>query len=197
MKINRDIYKMAILVTMVGAATLVTKMLLNFDVFDWINGSTLKSPEMGMLLYFIVGISVAIVIIEGSFYDEMDSGSFMPVNLLSSKNNSDDIEGEYISIKVNEPKALKVAYWAADPDSNLQDSNMEDNMKDAFVNLKNTGVINLQGGEGEIKVKCPKRYKGEWFGFMPYTVSRHINYRYAYPDGTLSSIRRISVEGSC
>jgi hypothetical protein len=95
-----------------------------------------------------------------------------------------------VTVVVNAPGAVKVAYWAAHADEGM----VESNPFDAYDNYENIGVAAVSNDKATLKLKCPTEYKVKK-GMIK--LPRHVHYRLIYDNGVISEVLTAKLEKQC
>jgi len=161
---------------------------LGINVIEKINLS--DSKVMSNIIFIVIGLAALYLAIKRDTYLPFLGKSAFPGPILNDYHNFDTLTKQ---IKITDPDAIKVVYWAAGEGQTVADS-----PEDAYTksNFENSGVVPIETTQNKERVatiyfKCPRQYK-VMNGLK--TLPRHIHYRLIYGNGLLSEVNTINID---
>jgi len=152
---------------------------------------TLLGSNIHMLILLIVLISTLYIVTNRDTYLPFLGITHLPTSVF--KDYQQDKFDKKITINVKskskEIKPIKVVYWAASPSTEKKM-----NPKDAYGNYDNYGVSPIVNNQSTLYIKCPASYSVNHFGANK-DLPKHVHYRIIYPNGLLSRVKTMKVEG--
>lgn len=161
--LSKLVYKIAILLIVVGALNWLIIGVMNINLLERLVG-----PRISTVLYVMVGLSALYVMFDRDTYLPFLGPTHVPCSVLQVR----EPPGATKEVKVVIEPHTKIMYWASEPAS--------DGLKkvkswmDAYQKYDNAGVA-ISNGDGVVimKVRDPQTYKVPFAG----KLESHIHYR--------------------
>lgn len=164
---------------------MLTLLLIIFGSINWglvgffqinIIQTIIKNPNYRRLIYGIIGLSAIFIIMNKYIWLPFLGKSVIPCNIFQIKEPKNPTH--VVNLKVK--PGAKVIYWAADPISDINSHNSENNIlsvNKAYGSVENSGVtIADNKGIAKLKFKYPQSYNVD--GLLSIKkISPHIHYR--------------------
>jgi len=145
------------------------------------------NPAIIRAVYIVIGL-IAIYLIffvdYHTFLPFLDKTVLPPSVLLLSERPDTNVE-----LEINGEGAVKVVYWAAQPDK----GQVIDDPYTAYGDYENVGIAKVENGRATLKLKCPTAYKVKHSKVLP----KHLHYRLIYDNGVLSEVRTVKLNDKC
>lgn len=140
------------------------------------------------IIYILVTLITIWVATQRQTYLPFLGECVLPNRLLSKEINNNDFFEKLIDLEIKS-NAEKIIWWAADPKDEVEVIN---DVKTAYNEYKNSGVVNVKDGIAKIAYACPQPYKIKKL-FKEKKLEKHIHYR-EVSNNILSEIKTIYVD---
>lgn len=151
-----------------------------FNAVQWLAKRTTKSLET--VVYIIIGLAALVHLFSRDYYLQFLGRSAFPCNSLVSR----APQGADMSVVVNVEPNVNVIYWAAEPNTKVQD-----NPWIAYNEYANAGVTRSDAsGNAILKFRAPAQYKVS-MGMR--TLKSHVHYRVCKHPGLLGRVETVMV----
>ena len=172
--LSKLVYKIAILLIVVGALNWMIVGVMNVNLLERMVGTRIST-----VLYVLVGLSALYVMFDRDTYLPFLGPSLVPCSVLQVR----EPPGATKEVQVIIAPNTKVLYWAAEPASDgLKSLN---SWMDAYKQYDNAGVaISNANGVAHLKVRDPQQYKVPFAG----KLESHIHYRVCGESGFMGRV---------
>ena len=146
-----------------------------------------KNSAVIRAVYIIIGLVAVYLLFFVDYHTLLpflDKTVLPPSVLLLSERPDTNVE-----LEINGEGAVKVVYWAAQPDK----GQVIDDPYTAYGDYENVGIAKVENGRATLKLKCPTAYKVKHSKVLP----KHLHYRLIYDNGVLSEVRTVKLNDKC
>lgn len=178
MILSPKIHMLLVTLLIIGGLNWGSIGIFDFNFVEKLNKVTFDSPALVSIIYVFVGVAAVLMLFDRNSFLPFLGETIVPTSISEYKQ-----ENTTLSIDVDAPKAVKVQYWAANPNSETVE-----NPWDAYEGYKNAGVANVVDNKALLQINCPANYNVRQFGIMNTKLPKHIHYRLIYPNGMTSQI---------
>lgn len=175
------LHMLAFILTAIGALNAVSYGALGFDALYYLNVVTFNSRQFLLLVYVLMALSVIHLIGKRDSYLPFLGESVIPMSLPEYTPKDGKL---HTIINVDDPEAVKVMYWSANPSSIVFN-----NHDRAYQNFNNAGIVPVVDKQAKlILTNCPAQYKVPQYGLSEQTLPKHIHFRYIRASGMASEV---------
>lgn len=178
--ISKWIYKLAMILIMVGASNVAMVGLFRVNIIR----SVLGDGFLSNLLYILIGSSALYLMFHRDTYLPFLGSTIVPCTVLEAREPPGATKEIQIVVEPNK----KVIYWAAEPRPETQHDLQ--NWDKAYGSYENTGVtMSNANGIAILKVREPQAYRVPMRG----RLESHIHYRVCGEPGWMSEIKTVQI----
>lgn len=188
-KFESKLYMIIKFIVIVGALNWGLVGAFNFNIIEYI-ADLIGDKKISKIIYVAIGICALLVVSQRKTYLPFLGEAVLPHTSFPEHKFQEDYN---LTIKVTEPNAEKIIYWAS-----LPGDSSNNYPEEAYGDYSNSGVANInEQGVATLYIKCPQQYKVPLFkGLLKKgkKLVKHVHYRIAYKNGMVSEIKTIPVD---